>query len=210
MKIYVNLCLNWINLIHGPLRDQRNDTGEKLDKMESNTIYRITKGDQAAFEAFMDHYSSPLYHYAFSIVKNKETVEELISDVFMEVWRQRKDLLEIEHMSGWLYKITNRKAISVLRHLASIPCQVNIDDLENFNISPLVSPDESMIRQEEMDSLYRAIEELPSKCKHVFSLAKIDKLPYKEISDILNISVATINYHIGFAMNALKNKLRKK
>lgn len=178
--------------------------------MESNTIYRITKGDQAAFEAFMDYYSTSLYHYAFSIVKNKEMVEELISDVFVDVWKQRKDLLEIEHISGWLYKITNRKAISVLRHLASIPGQVSIDDVESLNISPLISPDESMIKQEEMDSLYRAIEELPTKCKHVFSLAKIEKLPYKEISDILNISVATINYHIGFAMNALKNKLRKK
>ena len=77
-------------------------------------------------------------------------------------------------------------------------------------MSPIESPDEAIIKQEEVDCLYQAIEELPSKCKHVFFLAKIDKLPYKEISNILNISVATINYHIGFAMNTLKTKLRKK
>lgn len=178
--------------------------------MESNTIYRLTKGDESAFETFMDYYSSQLYHYAFGIIKNKETVEELISDVFMEVWKQRKTLLEIEHISGWLHTITYRKAISALRHSSSIPPQVNIEDTEYFNVSPIESPDEAIIKQEEIDSLYEAIEELPSKCKHVFFLAKIDKLPYKEISNLLNISVTTINYHIGYAMNSLKIRLRKK
>ena len=178
--------------------------------MESNTIYRITKGDESAFETFMDFYSTPLFHYAFGIIKNKETVEELISDVFMEVWKQRKTLLEIEHISGWLHTITYRKAISALRHASTIPLQINIEDIEYFNMSPIESPDEKMIKREEIDNLYQAIEELPSKCKHVFFLAKIDKLPYKEISNILNISVSTINYHIGFAMNSLKNRLRKK
>lgn len=178
--------------------------------MESNTIYRITKGDEAAFETFIDYYSSTLYHYAFSIVKNKEIVEEMISDVFMEVWKQRKNLLEIEHISGWLHTITYRKAISVLRHTASIPHHVNIEDVEYFQMSPIESHDETIIKKEETDWLYKAIDELPSKCKHVFFLAKIHKLPYKEISEILNISVTTINYHIKFAMNSLKTKLRKK
>lgn len=177
--------------------------------MESNTIYRITKGDEAAFETFMDYYSTPLYHYAFGILKNKEIVEEIIGDVFMEVWKQRKTLLEIEHISGWLHTVTYRKAISALRHSSSIPLHVNIEEVEYFNMSPIESPDEAIIKQEEVDCLYQAIEELPSKCKHVFFLAKIDKLPYKEIANILGISLATINYHIGYAMNTLKTKLRK-
>lgn len=177
--------------------------------MESNTIYRMTKGDEAAFETFMNFHSSALFHYAFSIVKNKEIVEELISDVFMEVWKKRKTLLEIEHISGWLHTITYRKAISILRHTASIPPHVNIDEMEYFNICPIESPDETIIKKEEIDKLYQAIEELPSKCKHVFFLAKINKIPYKEISNILNISIATINYHVGFAMKSLTYRMKK-
>ena len=177
--------------------------------MESNLIYRITQGDEIAFESFMDYYSANLYYYTMSMVKSKELAEEIISDVFMEVWKQRKTLLEIEHISGWLHTITYRKAISAIRHESIIPQQISIDDVEYFSMSPIESPDENLIKKEDVDMLYQAIDELPSKCKHVFFLAKIDKLPYKEISNMLNISLATINYHIGFAMTSLKNKLKK-
>lgn len=177
--------------------------------METNLIYRITRGDEKAFEAFMDEYSTSLYHYVYAIIRDSDTVEELVSDVFMEVWNKRKTLLQIEHMSGWLHTVAYRKAVSALRHEGTIPSHVNIDDVENFNISPVEAADDAMIEQEEVDMLYEAIDSLPAKCKHVFYLAKIDKIPYKEISNMLSISVATINYHVGFAMDALKKKLRR-
>ena len=72
--------------------------------MEANIIYRIAKGDEMAFDAFMDHYSSALYHYAYGIVGSKESAEEVVSDVFFEVWKVRKTILEIESMEAWLEK----------------------------------------------------------------------------------------------------------
>ena len=177
--------------------------------MESNLIYRITKGDEQAFEAFMDNYSGTLFHYAYSILRDKEASEELVSDVFMEVWNKRKTLFEIEHLSGWLHTVTYRKAVSWLRHQSGKPASVSIDDVENFHVGTIEAPDESLILREEINKLYEAIESLPPKCKHVFYLAKISRIPYKEISGILNISVTTINYHIGFAMDALKKKFRQ-
>ena len=70
-------------------------------------------------------------------------------------------------------------------------------------MSPVEAPDDAMVRQEDMDRLNLAIESLPPKCKHVFCLAKIERVPYKEICDLLKISVATVNYHVGYAMDAL-------
>ena len=55
--------------------------------MEANVIYRIAKGDEMAFDAFMDYYSSTLYHYAYGIIGNKESAEEVVSDVFFEIWK---------------------------------------------------------------------------------------------------------------------------
>lgn len=52
--------------------------------MEANVIYRIAKGDELAFDAFMDHYSTALYHYAYGIVGSKESAEEVVSDVFLK------------------------------------------------------------------------------------------------------------------------------
>lgn len=177
--------------------------------MEANVIYRIAKGDEQAFDAFMNYYSSALYHYAYGIVGCKENAEEVVSDVFFEVWKNRKTILEIESMAAWLRTITYRKAVSCLRHESTMPSQVSLDDVENFTVSPVSPPDSDMIAREEIDELNRAIGELPPKCRHVFFLAKIDRLPYKEISKMLEISVATINYHVGFAMETLKRKLSR-
>lgn len=178
--------------------------------MEANTIYRIANGDELAFDAFMDYYSSVLYHYAYGIIGNKESAEEVVSDVFFEVWKNRKTLLEIESMTAWLRTITYRKAVSCLRREASEPQSVSLDDVGNFTVSPITPPDSELISREEVDELNRAIEELPPKCRHVFFLAKIDRMPYKEIAQLLEISVATINYHVGFAMETLKKKLRRR
>ena len=178
--------------------------------MEANIIYRIAKGDELAFDVFMDNYSSALYHYAYGIVGNKETAEEVVSDVFFEVWKNRTNLLEIESMTVWLRTVTYRKAISRLRHEMTEPQGLPLDEVENFTIAPVSPPDAEIISREEVEELNRAIEQLPPKCRQVFFLAKIDKLPYKEISKILEISVATINYHVGFAMESLRKKLRRR
>ena len=106
--------------------------------------------------------------------------------------------------------MTYRKAISVLRHDATLPQGVSIDDVENFAVPPVDAPDSELISREEISELNRAIEELPPKCRHVFFLAKINRIPYKEIAQMLQISVATINYHVGFAMGALKKKLSRR
>jgi len=175
--------------------------------MEANIIYRIAKGDEKALDAFMDHYSSTLYRYAYGVTGAREPAEEVVSDVFMEVWRNRRGILEVESMDAWLRTITYRKAISYMRHENTIPQGVALDDVENFTVSHIAPPDSEFISREELEALNRAIDELPAKCRHVFFLAKIDRVPYKEIAALLNISVATINYHVAYAMDALRRKL---
>lgn len=82
---------------------------------ESNDIDRIVNGDEAAFYRFMERYSSRLYHYVFALIGQKEPAEEVVSDVFYEVWKNRKTLGGIENMNAWIQTITYRKAISYLR-----------------------------------------------------------------------------------------------
>ena len=84
-------------------------------RLENDDIYRIINGDEFAFERFMQYYSSRLYHYSLGLLGNKEAAEEIVSDVFFEVWKNRRQLAEINSMSAWLQTITYRKAISFLR-----------------------------------------------------------------------------------------------
>ena len=173
---------------------------------ESNDIDRIVNGDEAAFYRFMERYSSRLYHYVFALIGQKEPAEEVVSDVFYEVWKNRSGLAEIENMNAWIQTITYRKAISYLRKKTG-KAEVLLDDIGDFIFAPIQSPDEEMISKEEMEKINDAIQKLPPKCKHVFFLAKIEGLPYKEIAKLLDISVKTINNHIAFALSEIAVKL---
>lgn len=176
--------------------------------MEANIIYRISQGDEHAFDTLMDVCSPSLYRYALGIVRSREVAEEIVSDVFMEVWKMRGSLLEISSLESWMRKVTYFKAVTALRHDYSCPEGVSIDDIVNFNIDTAPSPDEEIISREDASLLNQAIQSLPEKCRHVFYLAKIDCMPYKEIALMLGITVATVSYHVGYAMDALRRVLR--
>ena len=69
-----------------------------MEQKEIN-IDKLVAGDERAFIAFIEYHSSALYHYAFNILHQKECAEEVVSDVFLEVWKHRKKLGKIENIS---------------------------------------------------------------------------------------------------------------
>lgn len=136
-------------------------------------ISKIKKGEEASFRHFVNSYSKDLFYYAQCFVRTKETAEEVVSDVFLDVWRHR-------------------------------------EEIDSFQIiGNLQTPDEQMISKEEIAQINSLIQTLPPKCKVVFALAKIERLPYKEIADMLNISVKTINAHVAKALEIISSGLKK-
>lgn len=176
-------------------------------KIENRDILKIMKGDEVAFERFMQYYSSRLYYYSLGLLGQKEAAEEVVSDVFFEVWKNRHKLDEIGSMNAWLQTITYRKSISYLRKETG-KTTLSFDEIEDFTFEPVQSPDEELISKEEMQEINRAIEMLPAKSKHVFFLAKIERLPYLEIADMLQISVKTVNYHVAYALDSIAKRLK--
>lgn len=109
----------------------------------------MAKGDENALDAFMDFYSSHLYRIAFGVTGNKETAEEIVSDVFFNVWEQRRKLLEIENLPGYLRNTTYRMSLTRYRHedTRDFSC-LSIDDIEEFHHFPVVSPDEEYVSKD--------------------------------------------------------------
>ena len=176
-------------------------------KFENDYIQRIIKGDEQAFKTFMEYHASHLFHYAFGFVKQKETAEEIVSDVFFEVWKMRENLAEVNNLKSWMITATHRKSISYIRRNVG-KMNVPLNEIEQFVFDPLQSPDHKIISKEEMDKINAAIQKLPPKCRHVFFLAKIEGLAYVEIAKILGISVKTINNHIAHALEIISKNLR--
>lgn len=176
-----------------------------MNETDSN-VQQIKEGSQAAFRSFIEKYSNDLYCFAYGYLNNRESAEEVVSDVFLEVWNNRSRLDEIERMKSWMLVMVRNAALSVLRkeRMNNI---VTFDEIEDFYLPVIESPDLEIISKEEIRQINEAISSLPPKCKEVFVLAKIEMLPYKEIADLLNISVKTINIHIAKAKSLIAEVL---
>ncbi len=174
-----------------------------------NLLYRIGRGDERAFDLFMAQWTQHLYHYAMSMLGSKEIAEEVVSDVFLQVWKSREKLIEIEYMGQWLRTVTYCKVINKLRAEAGRPTFVSLDDIDTFILPQVEAPDESILSHEQQEAVNEALETLPPKCKHVFFLAKIERMPYKQIATMLNISLSTVNYHVAYAMEHLRSRLNR-
>lgn len=170
-------------------------------------MQKIKEGDQNSFRFFVDMYSKDLYFFALGYVNVREIAEEVVSDVFLEAWNNRSRLHEIQQMKSWLLVLVRNKAISYLRKQNWDT--VSFDEIEDFHVPFILSPDHEIISKEQIEEINEAITTLPPKCKEVFMLAKIEKRPYKEISEILNISVKTINIHVAKALNLITTILKK-
>jgi RNA polymerase sigma-70 factor (ECF subfamily) len=166
--------------------------------------------NELSFRSLIDAHSDDLLYYVRCFSLSKEEAEEIVSDTFFELWQVRDNVHEILNLKGWLVTIAHNKTISYLRKRKARGRSVSWDEMGDF-IAPgrLQTPDEQVISQESMARINRSIRELPPRCQQVFVLAKIERMPYKEIANVLGISVKTINIHIAKALRIIAGALEK-
>jgi RNA polymerase sigma factor, sigma-70 family len=180
-----------------------------------DNLYRelllVAKDSELAFNGFMHRFSNVLYCHAYGILGSREMAEEVVSDTFFEAWKTRKHLVEMDNVRGWLSRVVYRKSVDYLRREKKRLRPIHVEDfgIEAFSFPDMCTPCDTLISSEELSAINAAIETLPPKCKYVFFLAKVERLPYQEIAEMLSISLSTVNYHVNYALQALKNRLLK-
>lgn len=171
----------------------------------------ISKGDQKKFSQLMELTSDELLWFAIGFLKNKEISEEIVSDVYVNIWNNRVHLEKIINLKSYLFISVRNGCLSHLRKVKNEKI-VSIDSISEFQFVPVEAPDNKYIEKETIEQIYAAIETLPSKCKLCFTLAKINGLKYREIAEILGITEKTVNNHLVLAVKKITERLnvRKK
>jgi RNA polymerase sigma-70 factor (family 1) len=168
--------------------------------------------DQQAYKELFTELYGYLYHFAWSVVKSKELSEETVSDVFIKVWEKRKSLLQISNLKVYLYVATRNIALNYLNKQK----RTSFADIEEFSInlkSNYSDPEQLLITSEMMLLIQKAIVQLPPRCRLVFKLIKEDKMKYREVAEVLHVSVKTVENQMAIALtrigNAVKFDIRK-
>jgi len=170
-----------------------------------NLQYRIARlDDQQAYKELFTALYSYLFRFAKTLVKSKESAEEIVSDVFIKVWERRKELEKIENLKVYLYVTTRNIAYNYLDKQRRNPTN-SIDDFEAEFTSIYFDPEQLLITADMLAFIQKAIDQLPPKCRMIFKLAKEDGLKYKEVAEVLNISVKTVENQLAIALQKIGN-----
>ncbi|WP_407426216.1 RNA polymerase sigma-70 factor [Arcticibacter sp.] len=168
---------------------------------------RVSRGDQEAFELLYDLYNRKLLSFAKNFLKSREMAEEICEDVFVKLWCNRDSLVHIQNLNVYLYTAIKNHALNALSKEARRVVTCSLEEVDNGSFSTSDSPHELLVTSEVMQSVKNAIDVLPPRCKIIFQLVREDGLRYKEVSDILNISVNTIDAQMAIAVKRLCSSL---
>lgn len=170
------------------------------------SISQIASGNQETFKQLMEQFADELFFFAKGFLRNKEVAEEIVSDVFVKIWKNRTELNKIKNLKSYLFICVKNGCLSHLRKTKNEKI-VFIDEFNDFQFIPVEGPETDLINKEALNQIYRAIEKLPPKCKIAFTLAKINGLRHKEIAEVMGVSEKTVNNHIVSAIKKITSSL---
>lgn len=178
---------------------------------EKILISQIQKGDAAAFEKLYGCYYTNIFRFIYSIVKEFEIAEDLVQDVFINVWKQRAQINVEQSIKSYLFTAARNASLNYLRHRSVVrkifPVSVKIDEQQKININ--LNQGEELYSQKTLqEELQQALSSLPDKCRTVFYLSRYEELTHNQIAEILDISPKTVNNQILKALKILRKRLK--
>jgi RNA polymerase sigma-70 factor (family 1) len=169
---------------------------------------RAAAGDEEAFKKIYYLFYKKLYLFSLALVKTKVAAEEITEDVFIKIWQQKSQISGIRNLRVYLYIAAKNTALSYLSKKAKDNLTEPFDNIHVDLFRSAVTPEELMITAEMFRKIQMQVEALPPRCKMIFKLIREDGLKYKEVSDILNISVNTIDVQIAIAVKKIAAALK--
>lgn len=184
------------------LNDPRHTSEEPIVDLQ-----HIADGNEQAFRRLFQHYSPRLNQFAYSIVKIKEAATEIVDDVFIKLWKQREKASSISNIRVYLYVAVKN---SSLNYLSSKAHRLITEPFNHIDValSRDQAPDQKMISAELQEKITSAVESLPPRCKMIFKLVREDGLRYKDVAEILNLTVNTVDAQMVIAVKRISEKVQ--
>jgi RNA polymerase sigma factor (sigma-70 family) len=164
------------------------------------------------FQMIYNQYSVLVYNVALQYLQNIEDAEEITQDVFIQVHTSMEKFDQRSSLKTWIYRITINKSLDFIKHKNSqkrffIFGKKSQNENDYLNASHFEHPGILLENKEKAAVLYGVINELTENQKTAFILSKIDGLSNPEISEIMQLSVSSVESLIFRAKSTLKEKL---
>jgi len=171
-------------------------------------IAKTVRGDEEALGALYDYTSPQLYGLALRVLDDPAAAEEVVLDVYMQVWKQAS---KFDPSRGkaivWLAVLTRSRAIDRLRSGQTERSRRESLDIVKEERDPSADPEVSVARKEQRDFVQRALASLAPEQREVIELAYYGGLSHSEIASKIGEPLGTVKTRVRLGMMKLRNHL---
>lgn len=166
---------------------------------------KIQQGNIEEFEKLFRKMYTNLCHYASRFLKDTDSAEEVVQDLFYYYWENRKQIKIKTSLKAYLYQATRNRCLKVIKHNAVRQKYIdsamhNSDEQANENAN---------IESDELAQIIdKTLKQLPERRRNIFVMSRFEGLKYKEIAEELSISIKTVEADMGKALKLFRTNLK--
>jgi RNA polymerase sigma-70 factor (ECF subfamily) len=181
---------------------------------DNELITGIKNGDQLAFKLLVEKYQQSIIRTCLGLLQDYDDAQDIAQEVFVEVFQSIQKFRSDSSIATWLYRIAVNKSINLLKKNRRKRWVMNFESFisgkqlsETLPAGKQSIPENQMILAEELRLLRDAISNLPDNQRIAFTLHKYEELPYKQIAEVMDVSLSSVESLIFRAKSGLKKKL---
>lgn len=163
--------------------------------------------DQSAYRTLFIQLHGKLKQFSFSIVRSEEEAEDIVSELFVLIIQRKEQLCQLESPLYYFYTTVRNMSLNLLKKQKR-RAGLSMDEWQIQLNSIYFRPDLLMITEEMVSKIKMAINSLPNRCRLIFKLIKEDGLKYKEVAELLNISIKTVEAQMAIAMRRMAQSMQ--
>lgn len=190
----------------------------RSSRLEAEFIEKLKTGDPEAFDQLVTRYTSDIYSLLLRITEDAKEAEDLTQETFLRALKAIRKFRGEADLKTWLFRIAINQSKNRFRwwkrrkREKTVSIDAPIGDENKTPLSETFSsgnknPEENVLQQEKMDSLKKALLELPEIFRQAVVLCDIEGLSYEEISEVLEINLGTVKSRIARGREELRRKL---
>ncbi|MET0393190.1 MAG: RNA polymerase sigma-70 factor [Chitinophagaceae bacterium] len=169
---------------------------------EPALLQQVADGDTAAFARLFDAYERRLFTYAYKITQSREASEDIVQDIFLQVWNNRSSLPGIQHFAAYVHRSAYHAALKVWKQSARE--ELVVTHLKNGGLYAASDPQTELGTREVREQIRKLVDQLSPRQREVFLLHREEGLKRQEIADRLGIGIESVRSHLAEALRNLR------
>lgn len=164
---------------------------------------------EESFRFFFDQHYQKLCSYAYSFLKDDESCEDVVQEIFIAIWEKRRDLIGSDQLRFYVFSAVRNNCIRHLKKNQKHRIVELKDENEGSDDDIFIKIDPPEAASEPSVLIAKAMDQLPAKCREVFLLSRLSDQSYQQIADSLGISIKTVENQMGKALKIMREFARE-